>query len=76
MLPFGDSKTPQRPADETVFWCLETFLLRWFSIPNSFVSLFIFYILSYFLLKTMGCLAGCLVSSVQKLFCSICSAFK
>ena len=78
MLPFGDSKTPQRPADETVFWCLETFLLRWFSIPNSFVSLFIFYILSYFLLKTMGCLSGCLVSSasVQNLFCGIFSEFK
>ena len=48
------------------------------SVPNSFVSLFIFYILYYFLLKTMGCLSGCLVSSasVQKLFCGICSAFK
>ena len=50
----------------------------WVSIPNSFVSLFIFYILSYLLLKTMVCLSGCLVSStsVQKLFCGICSAFK
>ena len=50
----------------------------WFSIPTSFVSLFIFYILSYFLSKTMGHLSGCLVSStsVQKLFCGICSAFK
>ena len=48
------------------------------SIPNSFVSLFIFYILSYLLLKTMGCLSGCLVSStsIQKLFCGIFSAFK
>ena len=48
------------------------------SIPNSFVSLFIFYILSYLLLKTMGCLSGCLVSStsIQKLFCGTCSAFK
>ena len=48
------------------------------SISNSFVSLFIFYILSYLLLKTMGCLSGCLVSSasVQRLFCEICSAFK
>ena len=43
------------------------------STPNSFVSLFIFYILSYLLLKTMGCLSVCLVSSasVQKLFCGI-----
>ena len=48
------------------------------SIPTSFVSLFIFYIFSYLLLKTMGCLSGCLMSSVsiQKLFCRICSAFK
>ena len=47
-------------------------------IPNSFVSLFIFYLLSYLLSKTMGCLSGCLMSSasVQKLFCGICSAFK
>ena len=44
----------------------------------SFVSLFIFYILSYLLSKTMGCLFGCLMSSasIQKLFCGICSAFK
>ena len=50
----------------------------WVSAPNSFVSLFIFYILSYLLLKTMGCLSGYLVSSasVQKLFCGICSVFK
>ena len=41
---------------------------------NSFASLFVFYILSYFLLKRMGCLSGCLVSSttVQKLFCGSC----
>ena len=48
------------------------------SIPNYFASLFIFYILSYLLSKTMDCLSGCLVSSTsfQKLFCGICSAFK
>ena len=48
------------------------------SVPTSFVSLFIFYILSYLLLKTMGCLCRCLMSSasIQKLFCGICSAFK
>ena len=52
--------------------------LRQVPAPNSFVSLFIFYILSYLLLKTMGCLSGCLVSSssVQKLFCVIFSVFK
>ena len=39
---------------------------------------FIFYILSYLLLKRMGCLSGCLVSSssIQKFFCGICSVFK
>ena len=48
------------------------------SIPNSFVSLFIFYILSYLLSKIMGCLSGSLVSSksIQKLFCGSRSAFK
>ena len=52
--------------------------LEWISIPTSFVSLFIFYILSYLILKTTGCLSGCLMSSasIQKLFCGICSAFK
>ena len=35
----------------------------WISVPTSFVSLFIFYIFSYLLLKTMGCFAGCLMSS-------------
>ena len=50
----------------------------WVSISNSFVSLFLFYILSYLLSKTMGCLSECLMSSdsIQKLFCGICSAFK
>ena len=50
----------------------------WVSIPNSFVSLFIFYILSYLLSKIIGCLFGCLMfsASIQKLFCGICSTFK
>ena len=41
-------------------------------------SLFVFYILPYFLLKRMGCLSGCLVSfaSLQKLFCGSRSAFQ
>ena len=48
------------------------------SIPNSYVPLFVFCILSFLLLKRMGCLSGCLVSSasIQKLFCGSCSAFK
>ena len=60
------------------FSSFKTPSLGWVSIPNSFVSLFIFYILSHLLSKTMGCLSGGLVSSasVQKLFCGICSAFK
>ena len=65
-----------------VSWCLETSSIKtpfpgWVSVPSSFVSLFIFYILSYLLLKTMGCFSGQLMSSAsdQKLFCDICSAF-
>ena len=50
----------------------------WSSIPTSFVSLFVFYIFSYLLSKTMGCFSGCLMSSagIQKLFCGIYSALK
>ena len=46
--------------------------------PDLFVSLFVFYIFSYLLSKTMGCFSGCLRSSagIQKLFCGIYSAFK
>ena len=52
--------------------------LGWISIPNSFVSVFIFYIFPYLLLKRMGCLSGCLVSStsIQNLFSGSCLAFK
>ena len=47
-------------------------------IPTSSVSLFVFYIISYLLSKTMGCFSGCLMSSagIEKLFCGIYSAFK
>ena len=46
--------------------------------PYLFVSLFVFYIFSYLLSKTMGCFSGCLMSFAgsQKLFCGIYSAFK
>ena len=56
----------------------KTPFLGWISIPTSSFFLFIFYILSYLLLKTKGCLSGCLMSSasIQKLFCGICSVFK
>ena len=81
MLP---SEIPKLPAGPLVrglpgVWkLLHNSLPGMVSIPNSFVSLLIFYILSYLLLKTVGCLSGCLVSSasVQKLFCGIFSAFK
>ena len=78
------SKARRRLSSESVSWCLETSLFcktlfpGGISIPTSFGSLFIFYIFSYILSKTMGCLSGCLMSSagIQKLFCGICSAFK
>ena len=37
-----------------------------------------FFFWAYLLSKTMGCLYGCLMfsTSIQKLFCGICSAFK
>ena len=56
----------------------KTPFLGWISIPTSFISMFIFYILSYLLLKTIGCLSRCLMASaiIQKLFFRICSAFK
>ena len=76
-----DSKTSPRPASARVSWCLETSSIKtpflgWDSVPSSFVSLFIFYVLSYLLSKTMGYFSGCLMSSVsdQKLFCDVCSA--
>ena len=77
-----DSKTSPRPASARVSWCLETSSIKtpflgWISILSSFVSLFIFYVLSYLLSKTMGYFSGCLMSSAsdQKVFCEVCSAF-
>ena len=83
MLP---SVVPRLATDSavSVSWCLETsfFFKTPFpggsSVPTSFVSVFMFYIFSYLLLKTMGCFSGCLMSSasIQKLFCGFFSAFK
>ena len=82
MLP---SEIPKLPTDPPVrgFLVFGNFSFTtpspgWVSIPNSFVSLFVFYILSYLLSKRMGCLSGCLVSSasIQILFCGSCSVFK
>ena len=83
MLP---SEVPRLSTDSPVrvfpgVWKLLSFLrlpYRKSSVPTSFVSLFIFYIFPYLLLKKIGCLSGCLMSSasIQKLFCGIYSAFK
>ena len=56
----------------------KTHLLGRSSVPTSSVSLFVFYIFSYLLLKKMGCFSGCLMSfaGIQKLFCGIYSVFK
>ena len=78
------AKARHRLSSESVSWCLETsFFFKtpfpgWSSIPTPFVSLFVFYIFSYLLLKTMGCFSGCLMSftGIQKLFCGIYSVFK
>ena len=78
------SNAHHRRSSESVSWCLEISLFfktpfpGRSSVPTSFVSLFIFYIFSYLLSKTMGCFSGCLTSSagIQKLFCGIFSAFK
>ena len=79
-LRFQNSPQTRRWECFLVFgnFSFKTPFLGQISIPNSFVSLFIFYILSYLLSKTVGCLSGCLMSSasVQKLFCGIWSAFK
>ena len=84
MLP---SVVPRLSTDLAVrvfpgVWKLLSFLRLpsrgWSSISTSFVTLFVFYIFSYLLLKTMGCFSGCLMSSgsIQKLFCGIYSEFK
>ena len=72
------SEIPTLPTDPLVrgFPCVWKLLfydspVGWVSIPNSFVSLFTFYISSYLLLKTMGCLSGCLVSSASVRSCFV-----
>ena len=80
-LRFQNSPQTRRWEGFLVFGNISSFMTPSqgrISRPNSFVSFFIFYVLSYFLSKTMGCLSGCLVSSasVQKLFCGVCSVLK
>ena len=77
-----DLKTSPRPASARVSWWLETSSIKTrfpgrVSLPSSFVSLFIFNILSYLPSKTMGCFSGRLMSAAsdQKLFCKLCSPF-
>ena len=74
-------KASPGPASARVSWWLETSSIETpfpgrISVLSSFVSLFIFYILSYLLSKTMGCFSGRLMTSAsdQKLFCEVCSA--
>ena len=75
------SKAWHRLDSKSVPWCLETSLFL--RLPSQdgalslpLLSLFLSFI--FFLLKTMGCFSGCLMSSasIQKLFCGIYSAFK
>ena len=59
MLPSELPKLPKDPPvrgfpDVWILLLLHDSLLAWVSVPNSFVSLFIFYIFSYLLSKTMG----------------------
>ena len=82
LVVLRDLKTSPGPASERVSWWLETSSIKTpfpgqVSVPSSFASLFIFYILSYLPSKTMGCFSGCLMpaASDQKLFCELCSAF-
>ena len=72
-----DSATRVFPDVWKIF-SFKTPFLGWSSLPTSFVSIFVFYILSYLFLKTMICFSGCLMSSasVWKLFCGIYSALK
>ena len=83
ILPSEIPKLPHRHACESFLLCrnfssFATPSPGRVAIPKSFVSVFFFYILSYLLLKRLGCLLGCLVSSasVQKLLCGSCSIFK
>ena len=83
MLP---SKTPKLPTDPLVgrfpgVWkllLLHNFLPGTVSIPNSFVSLFVFYIFPTFFQREWAAFLGvqCPLPSLQKLFCVSCSAFK
>ena len=77
-----DSKAPHWHSCKRVFYCVEassSWLLPQDGSPSlNPVSVFIFYILSYLLLKRLHFFSGCLVSSasVKKLFFGSCSIFK
>ena len=82
MLPSEIIKLPQTCLWEVFLLCGNFSFMTpspgWVSIPQCFVSVFIFYVLSYLLSKRLGCLSGCLVfsASIQKLFCGSWPAFK
>ena len=71
------SKARHRLSSKSVSWHLETSLffktpfLGRSSVPTSFVSLFLFYIFSYLLSKTMGCFSGCPMSSASIQSCLV-----
>ena len=78
MFPSEISKLPTDPPVKgfPAVWkllLLHDSLPRMGLIPNSFVSLFVFYILSYLLSKRMGCPSGCLVlsASIHKIFVEV-----
>ena len=77
------SKARHRFGSESVSWCLETSLFL--RLPSQdgapslpLLSLFLSFIFSYLLSKTIGCVSGCLMFSagIQKLFGGFYSAFK
>ena len=74
--PLRFLNSPQTRLNESFLLCenFSSFITPspgWISIPKYFVSVFVFYVLPYLLLKRLGCISGCLVSSaiIQKLFC-------
>ena len=78
-----DSKTPHRPSSERVSCCLQTSPPSWLppqdgSLSLTLLPLFLSFIFCSTSFQREGVPSGCLVSStsIQKLFCGSCSAFK
>ena len=80
-LRFLNSSQTRLNESFLLCWNFSSFMTPspgWISIPKYFVSVFVFYILSYLLLKRLCCISGGLVSfaSSQKLFCWSFPTFK